>query len=274
MTGGFLKPLVFEPARHIFRLLTNDRYRAYTAVSSRLGRAPRFQDVQTRVWNWTLVLPDAASFLSAFHEIFVERIYDFPFTGDSPRILDLGGNIGLSVLNFKMLYPQSKITVLEADPKIFSYMERNVVGNGYDDVELINKAAWNEETVLRFRSEGADGGRLAGDSDSGIIEVPTVRVSNLLAEREFDFLKIDIEGAEDAVIEDCASHLHRLQYVFVEYHSRTDRKQSLDKIISTLAGAGFRLHIHSIHSSSSPFMQIDIHDGFDLQLNIFAWKPQ
>lgn len=271
---GIFTPLFFAPARHVYRIFSDDRYRRYSAISSVLGRIPRFTECRTKIWDWNLVLPDSASFLSAFHEIFVERIYDFSFPGDSPRILDLGGNIGLSVLNFKMLYPKAKITVLEADPKIFSYLEQNVAGNGFDDVELINKAAWNSETVLRFRSEGADGGRIAGDDDPGVVEVPTIRIAPLLAERNYDFLKIDIEGAEGAVLADCADHLHKLRYVFVEYHSRAGQKQDLDAIVAILAAAGFRLHVHSIHSSRSPFMEVTIHDGFDLQLNIFAWKDQ
>ncbi len=52
--------------------------------------------------------------------------------------------------------------------------------------------------------------------------VRTVRLADYLIGDRIDLLKIDIEGAEVPVLEDCAARLDWVDRVFVEYHSFTD----------------------------------------------------
>lgn len=269
---SILKPFFYEPTRHAYKLIFDERYRKYSVLESKLKGKPRFIPSNIRIHGWELSFPDSASFLSAYKEIFVERIYAFNFGSDAPRVLDIGANIGLSVLFFKQLYPKAQITAFEADPKIFDYLKKNVHGNGYTDVQLINKAAWHENGTLRFRSEGADGGRAAMDGDENLIEVEAIDIAQLIKNERFDFLKMDIEGAEEVVLPACKDYLSGIKFIFVEYHSKVNKKQSLSQIVGILADAGFRIHIHSVMCSPSPFVKRETNSGFDLQLNIFGWK--
>ena len=272
--GGLFQPFLFEPLRHFYRLFANKQYRAWSLLESSMRKVSRFTPCQATVHDLRLSMPDAASFLSAYKEIFIEEIYAFPFDGDEPVILDLGANIGLSVLFFKKLYPKAKIIAFEADPKIFSYLRENIYGNGLTDVDLVNKAAWNKETKLLFCSEGADGGRAASAEDENLIEVDAVDMAQYLEGKKIDFLKMDIEGAEEFVLPACTKFLPNIGRIFVEYHSRADRKQCLDQLLGILSEAGFTLHVHSILSSPSPFTEIRTVSGFDLQLNIFGWRAE
>jgi FkbM family methyltransferase len=43
-----------------------------------------------------------------------------------PVIIDCGGNIGLSVLYFKYLFPNSVITVFEPSPPVFEILKENI----------------------------------------------------------------------------------------------------------------------------------------------------
>jgi hypothetical protein len=43
-----------------------------------------------------------------------------------------------------------------------------------------------------------------------------------------DLLKMDIEGAEADVLEDCRGSLGGVQHLFVEYHAYTGQPQRLD----------------------------------------------
>ena len=269
---GIIKPIFWEPAKHIYLMATDDRYRTYNCLESRLRRIPRFTPCNTNIHGWDLMIPDSASFLSAFKEIFVQEIYAFKADISSPKILDLGANIGLSVLYFKRLYPKAEITAFEADPKIFQYLMKNVHGNGYTDVKLINKAAWHEDGIVKFCYEGADGGRVAYPGDEDLVEIDAVDISEFLKDREFDFLKMDIEGAEEFVFPACKGYLPGMRFVFIEYHSKAGQSQSLDKIISIMTAASFRIHVHSVISSPSPFVELKVESGFDMQLNIFAWR--
>ena len=270
--SGLLKPLYYEPARHLSRLAAERCYRTYVTLTSRLKRVPRFAERRVTVDGWRLVVPDTASFLSAYREIFVERSYAFRARTAEPHIVDLGANIGLSVLFFKQLYPAARIDAFEADPAIYRYLEQNVHGNGYGDVRLFNKAAWHTNTTLQFRSEGADGGRLASGAGDDLITVEAVDVAQFIGDRPIDLLKMDIEGAEVEVLLGCRERLHAIEHLFVEYHSLKGERQRLDELLGALRGAGFRYHIHSMLEASSPLVNTVEIAGYDMLLNIFAWR--
>lgn len=267
-----LKAVYHEPFIRVREFIKNSRYRTYLILKYKLRNIPRFTPYHVSINGLNLSMPDSASFLSAYKEIFVERTYAFKSETNSPKILDLGANIGLSVLFFKQLYPGAQITAFEADPNIYTYLERNLHDNGYSDVEIVNKAAWIKNTILQFKPDGADGGRAAIEGDKHLINIEAVNIASLLRDKEFDFLKMDVEGGEEFILPACKNYLAGIKYIFVEYHSTAGRKQSLDNIVSILTEQGFRLHIHNATPSSSPFIKVGLNSGFDLQLNIFGWK--
>ncbi len=272
MIIGMIKILIRETAIVLRRLLKEREYRTYLILRARFEDIPRFKECRITLNSWELAVPDAASFLSTYKEIFAEQIYRFQFSAETPRILDLGANIGLSVLYFKQLYPRARITAVEADPRIFAYLKKNIHGNGLEDVTLLNKAVWCENTVIGFTPEGGDGGRVSWPEDIDSVEMETIDIRELLGNGPVDFLKMDIEGAEDAVLPRCRGHLSGIRYIFVEYHSKKGHHQGLDEVMAILSEAGFRLHVQSAFSSSSPFAELRVHSGFDLQLNIFGWR--
>ena len=270
--SGILKPFYMEPARHLYRLMTDRWYRDYFFLASRLSPVPRYQERTFGFREWVLSVPDCASLLSAFREIFVERIYEFKTDKREPYIVDLGANIGLSVLFFKSIYPDAEIDAFEADPQIYRHLVKNVHGNGHGDVRLFNKAAWHINTVLKFQTEGADGGRVADIRDGGCIEVEAIDIHEFMGERHVDFLKVDIEGAEVDVISGCSGILNHVDCLFVEYHSVSQKEQRLDELLAVLRSSGFRYHIHSMLESKKPFLQKARILDYDMLLNIFAWK--
>lgn len=260
--------------RRAQRALSKPEYRTYGFLRLKLHGKARYKPAKVRVNGWNLEVPDAASFLSAYREIFVRRIYAFKCEDPSPRILDLGANLGLSVLFFKKLYPQAQIVGFEPDPRIFDYLKRNIHGNGFTDVHLVNKAAWDRETTLQFSSTGGDAGRVAFQNDSNLIKVAAANMTDYLQRNHFDFIKMDVEGAEETILPAIRDHLKLVKWLFVEYHSKAGKKQSLGALLDILSQAGFRIHIHSCIVSPSPFVKITLNCGFDMQLNIFAWRDQ
>ena len=70
---------------------------------------------------------------------------------------------------------------------------------------------------------------------------------------------------------------HRIdtKFIFCEYHSTFESEQSLSKILGVLYDEGFRVHIKPVATSKQPFVKIyESIAGFDMQLNIFAWKSE
>jgi len=207
-----------------------------------------------------------------YDQIFVRQIYRFESSSETPLIIDGGANIGISVLYFKKLYPESRIIAFEPDPMIFRTLRANLKTFRLREVELVPKALWTDDSDLEFTQEGGEAGRLrAAKGLHHRIKVAGARLKSYL-DRQIDLLKLDIEGAETAVLKDCAAELSRVQRLFVEYHSFADDPQTLHELLSLLHQAGFRMHIHSVLPSPQPFVKRYVNFGMDCQANIFAFR--
>lgn len=256
---------------HWGKCLLDTNYRHKSRHLNRLKSVPRYQPTVTNIFGRPFDVADSASFISTFRQIFEEEIYRFIPRNERPYILDCGANIGLSVIYFKRLYPQSTIVAFEPDEAIFDILSKNTRRFGYDDVELINRAVWNCATELNFTSDGADGGRLSVVNDKPDHTVRSVRLRDYL-DRQIDLLKLDIEGAETAVLSDCAERLTNVDALFVEYHSFDTQPQTLHTVLEILAQAGFRSHIQAPMPARQPFIKCNPELGMDMQLNIFAFR--
>jgi len=237
----------------------------------RLRRLPRYLPTETRlVAPLRLSIPDAASFLFMYREIFEKEIYRFAARHGAPRILDVGANVGLSLIYFKRLYPDARITAFEADPAVFSYLKRNSEAASLGDVTLIDRAAWVSDGQLPFFPEGADAGSITQPASSTrSVLVPSVRLRDYLQET-VDFLKMDIEGAEVDVLHDCGDSLYMVDKLFVEYHSFRSQPQRLHELLAVLHRAEFRVWLDSPVPVSQPFTRRLDDAAMDAQVNIFA----
>lgn len=257
------------------RIIQNRRYRKYLTFKVMLKFMPRHKATKVKFEKFTFNIPDFASFFSAYVEIFMQGIYKFRSDSKNIVIIDVGANIGVSVAFFKSIFPKSHIVAIEADPKIFKYLQENILSNNFEHVELVNKAAWIEDGVLQFSSDGADGGKLIKSTENDSQKVDAINLASILEKYDkIDFLKIDIEGAENEVFPICRKYLTKVNYVFIEFHSRLNNEQRLNEILNILKDENFRVHISSPFYSYSPFMNLQTSSGFDNQLNIFGWRIQ
>jgi FkbM family methyltransferase len=231
---------------------------------------PRFQQECIKLQGLNLTVPDLPSFACQVKEIFCNEIYKFNSEKETPLIYDCGANIGISILYFKKLFPNSIIKAFEADGKIFNILSKNV--KSLNGVELFHNAVWVNNDELYFNSEGADGGSLINDFENKQ-KVKAIRLKELLQkEQSVDFLKMDIEGAETAVIADCSEELKKVVNLFIEYHSMVGEPQTLDKILSIMTNAGFKYHLQNISRQEYPFIKTSIWTNMDLQVNVFGYR--
>lgn len=267
------RKLLTSKMLHTIKVISSKKYRTDLKEEERIKKLERFTETETIFFNQKLKMVDNLSYQFLKHEIFDLEIYKFNCNNQRPLIIDCGANIGLSIIYFKRLFPEAEIIAFEPDKKVFEALMYNVDSFGLSNVQLIQKACWNEETTLRFFSEGADGGRAANDDEtSKITEVLTTRLSSYL-NRRVDFLKIDIEGAESVVIEEIKDLLKNVQRIFLEFHSFVEQDQKLPEILTILKNAGFRLHITAPGLTSvSPFVQLSFYANMDNQLNIYGYR--
>ena len=225
-----------------------------------------------------LIVPHALSFIWQYYEIYADEFYKFQTNNKNPLIIDLGSNIGLSIMYFREHYPNAKIFVYEADPGIYNILEKNLQNQGILDDKIIlrNKAIWIHDESIYFKGDGADAGRITGSEQGTDSEkIATERLKDVLDEVDHvDFLKMDIEGAEVKVLQDCADELLKINQMFIEYHSFHGEDQQLDIVLSILSKSGFRYQIHSPFRYKRPFYRkiLQTTPEMDLQVNIFAYR--
>ena len=254
------------------------RFKSINNELIRVEALPRYREFDTYLDGRVISGIDSVCYAAMHREILGQEIYRFRASVESPYIIDCGANIGLSVIYFKKLYPAARILAFEPDPQVFRILEGNVRNFGFGDVTLIPKGVWNSESELQFVTdmELGVGGHIASVShDGGTLRVPVTRLRDYIVDR-VDFLKVDIEGAECEVISDCADILHRVDNMFLEYHSFAGRSQCLAHLLTVLSRAGFRVHFHTIGAHShQPFVRLEsLSNGMDMQLNIFAVRPE
>jgi len=210
---------------------------------------PRRHGGQIAVPPYRFGYVDAMSTWPQWDDIFIHRSLDFDTDGPSPRILDCGANIGLASIYFKRRHPHAKLTAFEADPRLASICRSNLaVNEGTEQVDVKEAAVWTVEGTLEFICEGTDSGAIAslGEPIQGpLMSVPSVRLRDWLDE-PVDLLKLDIEGAELFVLEDCRDRLCNVRAMFVEVHESNAEQRKTGAMFDLLTGAGFVFDVRAL----------------------------
>lgn len=222
------------------------------AIKTALSRVTPYKPNKQNILGYKVNFLDIDAFISLFDEIFVKEIYDFKTAKSSPAIIDCGSNIGMSVIYFKIKYPNSEIIAFEADKKSFLTLEKNVRENGMANVKIVNAAVYDKSKNLPFFIEKSRKGSLSSSLTrritefGGIVEkiiVPSVKLSEYIKDK-VDLLKIDIEGAETIVMTEIVEKLNLVDEIFIEYHNnKTNPKNQLNIIVNVLERCKFNYFI-------------------------------
>ncbi|MCA9414771.1 MAG: FkbM family methyltransferase, partial [Candidatus Omnitrophica bacterium] len=189
------------------------------------------------------------------HEIFINEEYFFESETESPRILDCGTHIGMAIYYFKTLFPKSRVTGFEPVPAIREIAESNIAENGFEEVEILPYALGSEEGETEMVISANDS-MAASTMDRGgnwlengtRITVPRRKLSSWL-EEPVHFLKLDIEGPEVEVLEECGEKLSHVKTLFCEYHQGEKLPANrLARLLGVLTENGFDVQVGKSYS--------------------------
>ena len=194
--------------------------------------------------GYSISYVDFATFIPQWNEIVIREGLRFRCPHESPRVLDCGANIGLASLYFKRLYPLAIITAYEPDPFLASYLRRNLEANGASDVGIVEAAVWTSNGLVDFHCEGTDSGGISStvpqDLEGTVRQLPAVRLRDALEHQHIDFLKLDIEGAEAAVLKDCMDVLQNVSAMVLEVHEFNPHNRITPSVLGVLEDCGFK----------------------------------
>jgi hypothetical protein len=154
-------------------------------------------------------------------EIFGSHCYAFAdWIKRSHNFLDLGANEGLFVLYALTADPTNRVTAVEAQASLCERLQANLQDNG-----------------LGTRARVIQG--LAGGPNAQLEEnaatMPKVEMERLLSDLgEVDFLKIDIEGSEFSLFEQCEAWIKKVHFIAMEIHHDCGDSQALKRHLSKL----------------------------------------
>jgi len=179
---------------------------------------------------------------SSFFEPEVKQVFK-PKMGEV--VIDVGAHIGLyTVRSARAVGKGGLVIALEPDPETFALLNLNVNLNKSGDVVTLRRAAYESDgTSILHRSVGSGGHSLVRVSEetTGEIEVPTITLDTLARMFDLDrvdWVKIDVEGAELAVLKGANNALRMVKSLIVEVWS-----ENANEVFSILERRGYRITV-------------------------------
>ena len=210
-------------------------------------RLTKLHGIEHRVWLPSITEP-------------VSDLLDYVTFADLPRggtAIDAGGYAGLTaMLLAEQVGPEGTVITLEPDPVNAECAARNLHTfhnlHGHSPV-LIEAALWKRTGTISFSSEGAMGSAIStyivGRGTRS--DVSAVSLSSIATHlRGVDYVKIDVEGAEDEVLTDREFFHHHHPRISVECHRRNE-----ERIRTTLAGYRYDTRVVTQGSSLYPMVE-------------------
>jgi FkbM family methyltransferase len=147
-----------------------------------------------------------------------------PAASGTPRlIVDLGSNIGLTLVDLATRYPEARLIGVELDADNIAVARANTARFG-DRVRVVHAAIGAGPGVASYRvSEGTEYGFSVGDTGPGEERlVASLGLDDILAAyapgETIDYLKVDVEGAERELFRAGGAWVERVRALKVELH--------------------------------------------------------
>jgi FkbM family methyltransferase len=171
-----------------------------------------------------ITLRPGKSDYAILNQVFVDNQYDcFEFINKPEIIIDGGANIGLSVLYFKLRFPDVKIFCLEPEYENALLLKKNL--SKFKEIYVIQKGLWNISQNVFLNRGGCSADYFVTDvpTTTTISKIPCVSISDLIGEYDIkfvDILKLDIEGAEKNILSSNTEWLDKVGCLMIETHDR------------------------------------------------------
>jgi len=176
-------------------------------------------------------------------EVFLFGTYESPKPLlDLKRIVDLGANVGYSVVYFARKFPQAEITAWEPHPAHVQQLEANILANSLRDRVTIYPLAAGTQNQTKWLIDQGTSSRVV---DSYVSNSVKIQVGDWLDDARtatIDLLKMDIEGGEYDLLFDQRFEALNIPRIVVEWHCNPDRPHGDLEVNERLRELGYELH--------------------------------
>jgi FkbM family methyltransferase len=218
--------------------------------------APR---ARFRRWGFTLQLPSkwlggGATWPYLYREDYVPELALMErFLAPGMVFIDGGANCGVyTFLAARLVGPSGRVLAFEPGAACFAALEKSSTLNRFQQVVLRKQALADQNGIARFYHHGGQDNMfgLGQAAEDGVPydEVETITIEKALEELQLnhlDFLKLDIEGAQEMVLRSSKALLQRCRPVLlIELDLDSSRLMNLDPddTLRVLVELGYTLH--------------------------------
>lgn len=152
--------------------------------------------------------------------------------GDGDTVYDIGANVGwFSLLAARTVGSRGRVVAFEPSLANASLLERNATVNGFDNISVIPAAVGDRDGWASFSNASSLKGKL---QDAGEAQVPILSLDAWLTEtgeKPPEVLKVDVEGAEAAVLRGMRQtlHTHKPALIIELHDTNTEVADLLDE---------------------------------------------
>lgn len=174
-----------------------------------------------------IYLRPATSDVTTFKQVLIDQEYNFSSQRTPKTIIDAGANVGYTSVYFARKYPDVQIYSFEPELSNFNLLRKNT--SQYKNITPVRAAIWKENGYITLINPGHGhwGFRTSDSNDRSSTEtigqVRSLSIAQILNDyniEHLDVLKIDVEGAEKEIFEDCKDWINRVGIILVELHDR------------------------------------------------------
>ena len=175
--------------------------------------------------------------IQSIREVWMDGGYTLPFDIDPGIMVDLGANIGLTSVWLARRYGFSRIVAVEPLASNAHLARINLDANGIE-ADVVKAAVGPRDGMAMFEeSAHSNLGRLGTKgTEVPMVSMPTLQ-QRLPPGTRISLLKIDIEGAEEALFAGDVGWLDRIDSIIIELHPS---EEACDRTIRRLVRRGFR----------------------------------
>ncbi len=187
-----------------------------------------------------LLVRRSDSDITVLWQVFGERECDVPLARPPRFIVDGGAYVGYTSVYFANRYPDALVIAVEPARENHQLLVENC--RPYRNIAIVRAGLWNSDAELKIHNPGGKSWafRVSESSEPGGDFVSGITIPQLLAGHnapEIDILKLDIEGAEEALFSgDLQAWIETVRAIVIEVHGKR-----CDEIVHrALAGQNFK----------------------------------
>jgi FkbM family methyltransferase len=191
----------------------------------------------------TLRRPPAEDIL-LFREIFVEEVYREDHDADGlkvRRIVDVGANVGYSVLWLAAKFPTACILAFEPVPEHVTLLRKAIASNDLTDrVSLYPVAVGTRNQEAYISTEGLRS-QLSFEDGPTRVRTQVVDFFERAGAEVIDILKLDCEGSEYDLLMDPRFAKLKVRRLLLEWHADQNRPHADQEIVARLHELGWQI---------------------------------